>query len=116
MLDILARDLSTTPPQRRTRQDNHATLLVSWWATGIALVIILIRVIGRFIRTEQLFKEDKIMFWSIVPLLIRMALVHVIMLYGTNNVTTDGLSAEAIYERSIGSRLVLASRIFYALL
>lgn len=43
-----------------------------------------------------------------------MALVHVILLYGTNNAITTGLTAEQIYHRSIGSRLVLASRVFYA--
>ncbi len=45
-----------------------------------------------------------------------MALVHVILLYGTNNTVTAGLSSEDVYKRSIGSRLVLAARIFYALL
>lgn len=55
------------------------------------------------------------MAWSLIPLLIRMALVHVILLYGTNNVLTEGLTERQIYHRSIGSRLVLASRIFYAM-
>src|SRR3954462_3594575 len=50
-----------------------------------------------------------------VPLLIRMALVHVILLFGTNNVQLDGITPHAIWSRSIGSRLVLASRIFYAM-
>jgi hypothetical protein len=49
-----------------------------------------------------------------IPLFSRMALVHVILLYGTNNTITTGLSDTAIYQRSIGSRLVLVSRIFYA--
>jgi len=45
-----------------------------------------------------------------------MGLVHAILLFGTNNITTGGLSAEDIHEREIGSKLVLASRIFYAIL
>ena len=44
-----------------------------------------------------------------------MGLVHVILIFGTNNVLVDGLTAEQIHLRSIGSRLVLASRIFYAM-
>jgi hypothetical protein len=56
------------------------------------------------------------MFWSIVPLLIRMALIHVVLLYGTNNVTTEGLTPQDVMERTIGSKLVLATRIFYAML
>ena len=63
-----------------------------------------------------MFAEDRIMAFSIVPLLIRMALVHVVLLYGTNNVVAEGLTAGQIQRRSIGSRLVLASRIFYAML
>ena len=80
-----------------------------------SFVIILFRLAGRYIRTERLFREDKIMALSLIPLMIRMAFVHCILLYGTNNVVTVGLTEDQIYYRSIGSRLVLASRIFYAL-
>lgn len=53
---------------------------------------------------------------SLVPLLIRMGLIHVVLLYGTNNVQLAGLTPGNIERRSIGSRLVLAARIFYAML
>lgn len=53
---------------------------------------------------------------SIVPLFARMALVHLVLIWGTNNALTDGMTAENIRHREIGSRLVLASRIFYAML
>lgn len=55
------------------------------------------------------------MFASVVPLLVRMALVHVILIWGTNNTKTGGLTPEEVQHRATGSRLVLASRIFYAL-
>ena len=45
-----------------------------------------------------------------------MGLVHVVLIWGTNNAITTGLTAEEIYHRQIGSRLVLASRIMYAAL
>ena len=73
-------------PMRRTRMDNHPTLLVSWWCSGCALVLILVRLWGRCVRTEKLFLEDKIMALSIIPLFVRMALVDPVMLWGTNNV------------------------------
>ena len=92
----------------------NPTLLVSWWATGFSIIIILIRNMGRFVRTERLFREDKIMFWSIIPLLIRMGFVHVVLIWGTNNTVTLGLDAEDIHHREIGSKLVLAARVFYA--
>jgi hypothetical protein len=53
-------------------------------------------------------------FACIIPLFIRMGAVHVVLLYGTNNAITTGLTEQEIYHRSIGSKLVLVSRIFYA--
>jgi hypothetical protein len=110
----LKMSLYSSPPPARTFYDDKPTLLVCWWCTCFAAVIIIFRICGRYIRTEKLFKEDWLAFACLIPLFTRQALVHVILLYGTNNAITTGLSAEDIYHRSIGSRLVLASRIFYA--
>ena len=75
------------------------------------------RISGRYIRTERLFREDKIMALSIIPLMARMGLVHVILLWGTNNAVVNGtVDATSIAHREIGSKLVLASRIMYAAL
>jgi len=106
---------ASAPPEARTKEENNPTLLVSWWATGFALAVIAIRLAGRLVRNNHFFREDKIMALSIIPLLARMALVHVIMIWGTNNAVGD-FDAQEIRNRSIGSRLVLASRISYAAL
>ena len=113
---IVSRDLFSSPPRARTKAENNPTLLVSWWCTGFALAIIIVRIGGRYVRTEKLFREDKIMAWSIIPLLTRMALVHVILIWGTNNAITTGLTDLDIQHRETGSKLVLASRIMYAAL
>ncbi|MCJ1381347.1 hypothetical protein MMC17_004457 [Xylographa soralifera] len=111
---LVARQIySDAPPAQNSIQDNP-TLLVSWWCTGFALTIIIVRLCGRYVRTEKLFMEDRIMAWSIIPLLGRMAFIHIVLRWGTNNAITTGLSAEDIYHREIGSKLVLAARIFYA--
>jgi hypothetical protein len=102
------------PPALQTEFAMHATLLVSWWCTGFALAVILVRVFGRYVRTEKLFLEDKIMAASIFPLLARMGLVHVVLLWGTNNTVSNTLSTIDVQHREIGSKLVLASRITYA--
>ncbi|KAB8237311.1 putative integral membrane protein Pth11-like [Aspergillus alliaceus] len=102
-------------PNARTKVDNNPTLLVSWWATGFSLAIIVVRVCGRYIRIERFFREDKVMMLAIIPLLIRMALVHVVLIWGTNNTQTSGLTAEDIQHRVVGSKLVLVSRICYAI-
>jgi len=113
---LLPRSLdATAPPEARTKQENNPTLLFSWWCTGAALVVILIRLAGRLVRNNRLFREDRIMALSIIPLMVRMGLVHVVLLWGTNNATGD-FDAQEIRQRAIGSRLVLASRIFYAAL
>ncbi|KAL2408617.1 hypothetical protein ABEF93_005601 [Exophiala dermatitidis] len=102
------------PPALQTKLDMNPTLIVSWWCTLFALTAILIRIFGRWVRTERLFREDKIMFYSIIPLMIRMGLVHVILIWGTNNTEVDGLTHLDIQHRETGSKLVLAARIFYA--
>ncbi|EEP82315.1 conserved hypothetical protein [Uncinocarpus reesii 1704] len=114
-LPAFARRLYSSPPDAQTRQETNPTLLVSWWATGFSLAIILVRVFGRYIRTERLFPEDWVMALSILPLLIRMGFVHVVLLWGTNNAITTGFSEHDILQREYGSRMVLGARIFYAL-
>ncbi len=57
------------------------------------------------------------MMLALIPLVIRMAFIHVVLLYGTNNVQTVGahFTETELEHRSTGSRLVLAARIFYAM-
>ncbi|PYH92681.1 integral membrane protein Pth11-like protein [Aspergillus ellipticus CBS 707.79] len=106
---------SATPPDARTKLQSNPTLLVSWWATAFSVAIIIVRVCGRYVRIERFFREDKAMMASVIPLLLRMACVHVILLWGTNNTKTEGLTAEGIRHRVIGSKLVLVARILYAI-
>lgn len=110
------RNFYSDAPPSQTYIEINPTLLVSWWCTGFALVIILFRLAGRWIRTERMFLEDKIMALGIIPLLIRMGFVHVVLRSGTNNTVLTGLSENDILNRELGSRLVLPARIFYAAL
>jgi hypothetical protein len=115
---ILPRDLyNASPPERRTRIANNPTLLYSWWCTIFSLGIIGVRLAGRYIRNNQLFREDKIMAWSIIPLMARMGCAHVVLIYGTNNADVSALTDPTkIHHREIGARMVLAARVFYAML
>jgi hypothetical protein len=112
-MDIVLR-YAIQAPDQRPWADIKPTLIVSWWCTTFSLVVILFRICGRYVRTEKIYLEDGIMLLAIIPLLTRMGFVHVVLLYGTNNISTIGLSAKDIHRREIGSQLVLASRIFYA--
>ncbi|KUJ15378.1 uncharacterized protein LY89DRAFT_670855 [Mollisia scopiformis] len=101
-------------PPLTTFRDSKPTLLVAWWCTCYSIVIIGIRFGGRYVRAEKVFLEDAIMLLAITPLLIRMAFVHFVLLDGTNNTVTAGLSLQAIHQRELGSQLVLGARVFYA--
>lgn len=79
-------------------------------------MIILFRLGGRLSRAGKLFREDLVMALAIVPLFARMGLVHVVLRFGTNNQIANDLTNDEIWQRSVGSKLVLPSRIFYAAL
>lgn len=106
---------SSAPPERPF-SDAKPTLLVAWWITLFCTCLILLRLSGRYIRVERLFIEDKITALALLPLYLRIACTHVVLLYGTNNIELVGveLSSEEIEQRIIGSKIVLASRILHA--
>ncbi|KAK6338017.1 hypothetical protein TWF696_001487 [Orbilia brochopaga] len=103
----------SAPAPYRSILDDNPTLLITWWATGCSLFIILSRCFGRYVRTMRLFRDDQWMLLSIIPLLIRLALAHVVLKYGTNNTPAELLNDEEIRRRKIGSQVVLASRVFF---
>lgn len=108
--------LYSEPPNLREFKFDKPTLLVCWWATALCTCIIVLRVIGRFIRTERLFSEDRIAALALIPLFLRMGCVHFILLHGTNNAQLEGVSLTdaEIRRKEVASGLVLVSRILYA--
>ncbi|KAJ1333500.1 hypothetical protein MN608_03491 [Microdochium nivale] len=107
--------LYSSPPPLHAAVLDKPTLLVCWWITLFCATIILLRLAGRFIRSERLFQEDRIAGFALLPLFIRMGLVHVILVWGTNNAGfTIPLTDQQLRRREIASGLVLASRISYA--
>ncbi|KAK4204599.1 hypothetical protein QBC40DRAFT_216863 [Triangularia verruculosa] len=109
--------LYSSPPAARPFGDDKPTLLTSWWITLLCAFLILLRLVGRFVRVEKLFGEDKVAALVLIPLFLRMAFVHPILVFGTNNVELNDeldVSDEGLRRRAIGSGLVLISRIIYA--
>ncbi|KAM0458287.1 hypothetical protein ACHAO4_003015 [Trichoderma viride] len=104
------------PPALRDFSQDKPSLLVCWWATIFCALMILLRIAGRFIRTERLFSEDKFAAVALIPMFLRMGCVHFILVNGTNNADFTGvtLTPEEIRKKSIASGLVLLSRILYA--
>ncbi|KAH8159371.1 hypothetical protein CIB48_g8877 [Xylaria polymorpha] len=107
--------LYSSPPPLHTFDDDKPTLLVCWWITLFCATIIFLRVAGRFIRSEKLFREDKTVMLAVIPLFLRMGFVHIVLLWGTNNARfTWPLTETELRHKSIASGLVIGSRILYA--
>lgn len=107
----------SSPPRARSPEQDHPTLLVTYWCTGSCIAIILMRLAGRYIRVSALYRDDRFMAATILPLLLHQAFVHVVLLYGTNNVAiaaADPLPPGQLGRRRIGSGMVLGARITYA--
>lgn len=108
--------LYSDPPALHPFSEDKPTLLVCWWITFFCCTIIVLRIAGRYIRSERLFIEDRYVTYAMIPLFLRMGCVQVILKYGTNNADFSGvaLSATEIHKKSVASGLVLASRILHA--
>ncbi|KAJ4289325.1 hypothetical protein N0V88_007076 [Collariella sp. IMI 366227] len=107
--------LYSSPPPARPFSDTKPILLTSWWITVFCAAVIVIRLLGRFVRVERLFREDIFAAAALIPLFMRMGFVHPILVSGTNNVSVGEvpLSDDEIHHRSVASRLVLVTRILY---
>ncbi|KAL7273828.1 hypothetical protein RUND412_003294 [Rhizina undulata] len=106
-----------TYPPPRTLPSVKPTLLVCWWCTCLCVFIILARLLWRYIRTLTVYVEDWYMLASMFPLLVRMGFVHVVLLYGTNNVNVElleGSGGDWEERMIVGSKVVLAARVAYA--
>ncbi|RPB29266.1 hypothetical protein L211DRAFT_882255, partial [Terfezia boudieri ATCC MYA-4762] len=95
------------------------TLIVTYISAFLSLTFIAIRLICRRIRGERYwsFHDDMWMGISVFPLIFRLGLIHVVIVYGTNSLSVEMLQAlneGEKEERILGSKVVLATRITYA--
>ncbi|KAA8644967.1 hypothetical protein EYZ11_004499 [Aspergillus tanneri] len=96
----------------------QATLALLWAFTWVTVALIATRLLLRKVRRKAFVAGDYLSMAAILCALIRLALVHVIILWGTNNMAPKMRSeypftAQEIYQREIGSKLTLVNRIFY---
>ncbi|CUS08466.1 unnamed protein product [Tuber aestivum] len=95
------------------------TLVVTYVCTVLALILIFVRLGLRCHRGEGMYLDDVWMGISLVPLLVRLGVIHVVLAYGTNNFSRkkypiEDMSEVEIMRRTTGSKMILAGRIFYA--
>ncbi|KAK2049400.1 hypothetical protein LZ31DRAFT_457227 [Colletotrichum somersetense] len=94
------------------------TLLIHWLFSCLALSIMIVRVVWKKIAKQEFNIGDWLTLAAIVCVMTRLGLVHVVLIWGTNNVSaslrkTHTFTDEEIYRREIGSILSIVNRVFY---
>ncbi len=99
-----------------TPKQEMRVLVVSYSMAAITFAVLMTRFGWRAIRGVRR-KDDWLALAAVLPLLVRLALVHVIIRLGTNSGTAKGaegaLPYEEVQRRELGSKLVLAARVLY---
>ncbi|OBT71216.1 hypothetical protein VF21_09879 [Pseudogymnoascus sp. 05NY08] len=95
-------------------EQSVAEILVLWILTGLAVAMMLLRLGLKQYRSQRFSLGDYITTAAIVSILLRGAVIHVALLWGTNNITvavrkTMTFTPEVIYRREIGSQLTIFS-------
>ncbi|KAF8423313.1 hypothetical protein EV426DRAFT_710710 [Tirmania nivea] len=126
---LTPRGLYISAPTFRPTFLDHPTLLITYWCSLFCVFLILGRLFWRFFRLSKAYKVDWWMVASIVPLGIRLGLAHLVLIWGTNNISLAGFDEfripqnggeyvkwgldKEIGRRENGSKTVLAARVAY---
>lgn len=94
------------------------TLIILWVFTWVAIGLIVFRLLVRKLKGFKFVLGDYFAMGAILCALVRLALVHVILIWGTNNMSstfrhTHNFTPEEIRRREIASKFVLTNRVFY---
>jgi hypothetical protein len=94
------------------------TIIILWVFTWLAIGLIVLRLLMRKVKGLNFVLGDYFAIGAIFCALVRLALVHVILIWGTNNMSptfrhTHHFTPDEIHRREIASKFVLANRVFY---
>ncbi|KAH6970726.1 hypothetical protein BKA56DRAFT_559188 [Ilyonectria sp. MPI-CAGE-AT-0026] len=94
------------------------TLLIHWLFSCLTLVIIAVRLVWRKVAKQPFNLGDYLSMAAGVCAMTRLGLIHVVLSYGTNNLSaavrkTHVFTATDIAHRTIGSKLSITNRVFY---
>ncbi|KOS40466.1 hypothetical protein ACN38_g8649 [Penicillium nordicum] len=94
------------------------TLIILWVFTWVTVALVVLRLLVRKLKGFQFVLGDYLAMGAILCALVRLGLIHVILIWGTNNMSsklrhTTDFTPEDIRRREIASKLVLANRVFY---
>lgn len=94
------------------------TIVVLYVFTWLGEFLMVARLFMRQYRGQKWDLSDYITMVCMVLLVARMSFVHVVLVWGSNNLTAayrekHVFSPEEIYRRTVGSKLTLVNRTFY---
>lgn len=94
------------------------TLLIHWLFSILALMVMGVRLVWRKIARQPFNMGDYLTMAACLCCMVRLALIHVVLTWGTNNVPaairkTKIFTEDEIYRREIGSKFAIANRVFY---
>jgi hypothetical protein len=93
-------------------------LILLWFLTGGAVAIMLLRLGLKQYQKQGFSLSDYLTIAAIVAILLRGAVIHVALVWGTNSITAANrktmiFTPEVIYRLEIGSKLTMVNRVFY---
>ena len=96
----------------------EAELVVLWFLTGGAVAIMIFRLVLKQYRQHGYSLGDYLTIAAIVAILLRGAVIHVALVWGTNSITaavrkTMKFTPEVIYQHTVGAKLTIVNRVFY---
>ncbi len=94
------------------------TIVIVWVFSWVAITIMGIRLLWQRLQTRKFFMGDYLTMAAIFCALARVGIIHVVLIWGSNNVTaafraSHHFTATEIYHREVGGKLTLVNRIFY---
>ncbi|KAH6606012.1 PTH11-like G-protein-coupled receptor [Trichoderma cornu-damae] len=94
------------------------TLLIHWLFSILALLIMGVRLCGRKYARQPFNTGDYLTMAACVCALTRLGLIHIVLTWGTNNISAaerkvHHFTSQEIYRREVGSKLSVANRVFY---
>jgi hypothetical protein len=93
-------------------------LILLWFLTGGAVAIMLLRLGLKQYRQQGISLGGYFTISAIVAILLRGAVIHVALVWGTNSITAAdrkmmNFTPEVIYQHEVGSKLTIVNRVFY---
>lgn len=96
----------------------RVTLIIVWVFSWAAITIMAVRLLWQRIQRRKFSLGDYLTMGAIFCAVARLALIHVVLIWGSNNLTkafraTHHFNSTELYQREVGSKLTLVNRIFY---